>query len=174
MPRILVICFFSREEFLIPFFLSHYQRRHGDPSYHSPGSVGCSKPSIFRSNRGVQLTLGNRQMAEQFVPPVSVSTPGLRIVFAHHQPGVPVVVSDVYGFDGAHGQNADPSFCAARRLRDRRDRQGADNLRPGLGIEHHFITEADLAFLFKETQHLPQLFETDEGGSFPRMVTCRA
>jgi hypothetical protein len=76
------------------------QRRHG----HLFGS----KPSVMRSNRGLQLVPGNHYFINR------------------------EACSETHRFDGAHWQNADPSFAVTRRVRDR-----AQRISPSNRLRHH-------------------------------------
>jgi hypothetical protein len=111
------------------------QRRHGDPNQRSLGNAQYDKPILLRANRGFQLTLGNHGL---------LPNPATR-------------VSRVK-FEGAHWQNADPSFCVARRIRDRRDRLSNENRRLGLGAQHQGINETDVLRVCRENEQCPQIF----------------
>ena len=76
------------------------QRRHG--------FLFGWKPSVFRSNRGLQLVPGNHHFINRDA------------------------CSETHSFDGAHWQNADPSFAVTRRVRDRAERISPQNI-----LKHH-------------------------------------
>jgi hypothetical protein len=108
------------------------QRRFGDPDYRSPENVLYQKPIVIRSDRKICLDLGNHRQAGG--------------TFDH-----------AYWFEGAHWQNADPSFAVIRRTRDRRDRQSLTNRSSGLGVQHHHITEDDVRRLCKARSNCPEI-----------------
>jgi hypothetical protein len=111
------------------------QRRHGDVDLNSTGNAQYQKPIVLRTNLGFQLVPGNHGL---------LPNPNTRLSFRT--------------FDGAHWQNADPSFCITRRCRDRRDRQSAANLKFGLGSQHHHVTEAEALELCRAHLNDPQCF----------------
>ena len=108
------------------------QRRFGDPDYRSPENVMYQKPIVIRSDRKICLDLGNHRQAGG--------------TFDH-----------AYWFEGAHWQNADPSFAVVRRVRDRRDRQSEANLRGGYGVQHHRVTEEHVLRLCKARSNCPEI-----------------
>lgn len=112
------------------------QRRHGDPDRNSPGNAQYQKPIVVRANRGVKLDIGNHR----------ITAPGR------------ITTSASDKFDGVHWQNADPSFCVRRRIKERRDRQSDSNRRCGLGSQHHHIQEEDVRLLCKAHEFDPQCF----------------
>ncbi len=110
------------------------QRRHG-----SAGIGGDNAPYqkviVFRANQGFRLTLGNHALAGD------------------------IKLSDTHEFTGAHWQNADPSFCITRRVRDRgRHRQSSDNLALGLGAQNHNVTEEGMLHLLESHKNDPEIF----------------
>lgn len=84
------------------------------------GYLFGNKPSFLRPNHGLQLTPGNHR-------------------FVGDQP-----VSETHRFDGAHWQNADPSFAAIRRVRDRAERISAVNRLHHHGTHHWADTMASV------------------------------
>jgi hypothetical protein len=114
------------------------QRRHGIAG-RGGENAPYQKPIVIRPNLGLQLSFGNHQL----------------LVDRRRVVGK---LSDTHEFQGAHWQNADPSFCITRRIRDRKERQSADNLRHRLGIQHHHISEADVRQHCLNHSNDPQIF----------------
>ncbi len=108
------------------------QRCFGDRDFHSLENRQYQKPIVIRSGSGVLLGLGNHTQA--------------RGVFDHS-----------FWFDGTHWQNADPSFAVARRTRDRRDRQSADNIAGGYGVQNHSVTEEEILQLCESRRNCPKI-----------------
>lgn len=108
------------------------QRRFGDPDYRSPENIRYQKPIVIRAGCGICLDLGN-----------------------HRQNGG--TFDHAFWFEGAHWQNADPSFAVTRRVRDRRDRQSEANLRGGYGIQHHRVTEEHILALCAARRNCPEI-----------------
>lgn len=79
-----------------------------------------AKPAVLRANHGLVLTTGNH---------------GFR---SGH------TWSGTHAFEGAHWQNADPSFAVTRRIRDRRERISAVNRKRGYGRHHWAPTVVDV------------------------------
>ena len=102
------------------------QRRHG--------YLFGAKPSVFRSNRGLQLVPGNH-------------------FFINRAPS-----SETHKFEGAHWQNADPSFAVTRRVRDRADRISPQNRLKHHGT-HHWDETASMVYAeLAEHFHDPVVF----------------
>jgi hypothetical protein len=78
------------------------------------------KPCVIRANRMLQYTPGQHRLDPR--PPAS----------RHHY------------FDGAHWQNADPSFAIPRRIRDRAERISAHNRQHQYGSQHWDTTVDDV------------------------------
>jgi len=120
------------------------QRRHGDSNRNSAGNAPYQKPIILRANRGLQLGLGNHSVHGPSPHPDTL-------------PSHPMEAEREWSFDGVHWQNADPSFCVARRVRDRRDRLSETNRRLGLGSQH-LTDEAAVLALCEAHRQDPQCF----------------
>jgi hypothetical protein len=108
------------------------QRTHGDPDYRSLENRGYQKPIVIRSGHGIRLDLGN-----------------------HRQSGG--TFDHALWFAGTHWANADPSFAVIRRTRDRRDRQSAENLAGGCGVQNHRISEDDVLRLCEARSDCPKI-----------------
>jgi hypothetical protein len=108
------------------------QRTHGDFDFRSHENRPYQKPIVIRSNRGILLDLGN-----------------------HRQSGG--TFDHSFWFDGAHWQNADPCFAVQRRTRDRRDRQSADNIAGGYGVQNHNVTEEEILQLCESRRNCPKI-----------------
>lgn len=102
------------------------QRRHG--------FVFGWKPSVMRSNRGLQLVPGNHRFVNR------------------------EACSETHRFDGAHWQNADPSFAVTRRVRDRAERISPTNRAYHHGTHHWDETEAMVYAELAEHFHDPAVF----------------
>jgi hypothetical protein len=90
---------------------------------------------VIRSGHGIRLYLGN-----------------------HRQSGG--TFDHSFWFAGTHWQNADPSFAVIRRTRDRRDRQSAENLAGGCGVQNHRISEDDVLRLCEARRDCPKIVHT--------------
>jgi hypothetical protein len=100
-----------------------WQRRHGIEN--SPNA----KPIVIRANRGLQFQVGNHRL-----------TTDVPVCGTHH-------------FEGAHWQNADPSFAIVRRVRDRKERMSAANRHARLGWHHFDKTAEDVAAELEAHRH---------------------
>jgi hypothetical protein len=67
-------------------------------------------------------------------------------------------VSTTRFFEGAHWQNADPSFAVTRRIRDRKERISAINRARGHGVHHYTLTEAEVLAELEAHRHDDQRF----------------
>jgi len=92
------------------------------------------KPIVIRANRSVELVPGNHRFRY-----------GGTVSMTHH-------------FDGAHWQNADPSFAITRRVRDRKERMSAANVKNGHGWHHWTNTADDVRAELESHQHDAQQF----------------
>lgn len=88
-----------------------------------------AKPAVIRANRGLELTPGNHGFRSGNV------------------------WSETAMFQGAHWQNADPSFAVTRRIRDRKNRNSATNKRKGYGRHHWTLTAGQVAAELEAHQH---------------------
>lgn len=88
-----------------------------------------AKPAVLRSNRGIVLSVGNHGFRSQ-----------------HGWSGT-------HAFEGAHWQNADPSFAVTRRIRDRKERNSATNRRKGYGRHHWGPTVTDVVQELEAHRH---------------------
>ncbi len=104
------------------------QRRHGITD------AEHVKPIVIRANRGLAFRPGNHRL--RGVEPISST---------HH-------------FDGAHWQNADPSFAITRRVRDRKEHMSAANHQKGHGWHHWTKTAADVAQELEAHRHDAAVF----------------
>lgn len=103
-----------------------WQRRHG--------YLFGWKPSVMRSNRGLQLVPGNHYFVNR------------------------EACSETHKFDGAHWQNADPSFAVTRRVRDRAERISPTNILKHHGT-HHWNETASMVYAeLAEHFHDPAVF----------------
>jgi hypothetical protein len=104
------------------------QRRHGS------ARTDNEKPIVLRANRGIRLTPGNHDFIG-----------GARL-------------SQTHQFEGAHWQNADPSFAVTRRVRDRKERMSAVNVQKGHGWHHWAPTADDVRRELESHRHDVQRF----------------
>lgn len=111
------------------------QRRHGDADLNSGGNALYNKPCIIRANKGFQFAPGNHGL---------LPNPHTRVSFTE--------------FRGAHWQNADPSFCINRRIRDRQKRLSPSNRKDGLGSQHFHVTEQEILALCESHKKDPLCF----------------
>jgi len=114
---------------LNPLFPVSSQRRHGVPEFH----IWYEKKIIFRSNLGINLSLGN------------------------HSTSGGVSVSPIE-FRGAHWQNADPSFCVMRRVRDRSNHISLNNKSKGYGVQHFDLSEEKIMQECRNHENDPIVF----------------
>jgi hypothetical protein len=114
-----------------------YQRRHGNPSFATPGAYKTQyiKPIIVRPSLGVEWYPGCHMCKY---------TPGLN-------------VSDE-SFLGVHWNMADERIAVSRRVDGRRGRMSADNIRFGMGEQDFNVTEEEIRAECKSHLHDPQLF----------------
>jgi hypothetical protein len=99
-----------------------FQRRHGEKNLMSAINRDYQKPSVIRSKCGISLTVGNHSL----------------------NPSPQNIISNRY-FVGSHWQNADPSFCVTRRVRDRKERLSDVNMAHSYGNgQYHCTTESIL------------------------------
>ena len=61
-------------------------------------------------------------------------------------------------YKGAHWSNADLSFCVDRRVKNRRDRQSAYNLKHKLTFQHHGISEQNVIDECKGHENDPRIW----------------
>jgi hypothetical protein len=111
------------------------QRRHGDLNRTTGENAQYQKPIVIRPNLGFRYVPGNHAI----------------------EPSLHYRLSAL-SFDGGHWANADPCFCAQRRIQHRRDRMSQVNREFGLGSQHHFITEQDVLALCKSHENDPPVF----------------
>jgi hypothetical protein len=104
-----------------------FQRRHGQ--------IFGAKPSVLRSNRGLQLVPGNHAFVDREVR-----------------------CSITHTFEGAHWQNADPSFAVTRRVRDRAERISPSNLLRHHGTHHWGATVASVEAELASHREDPRVF----------------
>ena len=105
------------------------QRRHGVAA----ASIWI-KPIVLRANTRPTLTPGNHALRGGAVPCAT------------------------HALEGAHWQNADPSFAVTRRIRDRKERQSPTNRYKHHGTHHWTLTAAEVAQELEGHQHDPQQF----------------
>lgn len=110
------------------------QRRHGNPDRQAENGWYI-KPSVFRTNLGIQLTPGQHALQKSAHP-----------------------VADWPRFDGAHWAMADESFCITRRCRDRRDRLSQVNKQNNFGIHVFDAKEQELLDFCRARENSPRVF----------------
>lgn len=93
------------------------------------GVDGGTKPSVFRTTPPQRLVPGNHR----FIDGTSLST--------------------THAFQGAHWQNADPSYAITRRIRDRKERLSARNITMRHGWHHLAPTAVDIAQELERHRH---------------------
>jgi hypothetical protein len=98
------------------------------------GYVFGWKPSVLRAHCGLQLVPGNHRLVG----------------------GEPC--SPTHRFEGAHWQNADPSFAVTRRVRDRAARMSPSNLLHHHGTHHWGATAAAVTQELIDHQQDPCVF----------------
>lgn len=124
------------------------QRLHGDAN--TGANVCYNKPIVVRGGLPIGWTPGNHFIVDQGIRynlPSTVTPSGIK--FADRTLG------------GSHWAMADPCFCIERRCKGRRDRQSKFNLENKMTIQHHGITEKQIAEVCREHLYDPQILFND-------------